>query len=288
MKIPSNSVKTVVEYYSGQIETLYPHEEAQAIVWLLLEDFLGITRFSLATNPALRLSESELLKIHKACKKILQNVPVQYVTGKTDFFGMSFQVNESVLIPRPETEQLTQIILNELSAQPVRILDIGVGSGAIVVSLKKNRPDCTVYGCDISPEALEIARKNAEANETEIRFFECDILSDSAHEMIPETDVIVSNPPYVCQSEKAMMRPNVLRYEPPEALFVPDEDPLLFYRIIARVAAQKLSPKGKLFFEINERFGKEVAELLEQSGFDDIIIMKDFNDKERFVKGERK
>lgn len=287
MDIPSNSVKTVVAYYGAQIETLYPPEEAKAIVWLLLEHFLGITRFALAKNPELRMSESELLTIHRACKKILQNIPVQYVTGETEFCGLRFTVDESVLIPRPETEQLTQIILQDLPTRPTRILDIGVGSGAVAVSLKKNRQDCEVFGCDISRKALEAARQNAEMNGVAINFFECDILSDSAVKKIPEVDVVVSNPPYVCKSEKAAMRANVLQNEPAEALFVPDDDPLLFYRAIAAAAFERLPPGGKLFFEINERFGEAMAELLANFGFSDISILKDFNEKDRFVAGEK-
>lgn len=288
MEIPSNSVKTVVAYYGGQIATLYPPEEAKAIAWILLAHFFNINRFVLATNPELRLSESELVIFHKACEKILQNIPVQYVTGETEFCGLRFKVDRSVLIPRPETEQLTQIILKDLPIRPIRILDIGVGSGAVAVALKKNRPDCMLYGCDISWEALILARQNAEMNDVAIHFFECDILSDAAVEKIPEADVVVSNPPYVCESEKASMRANVLQNEPSEALFVPDDDPLLFYRAIAGVASERLSSGGKLFFEINERFGNEMKKLLENNGFCNISILKDINEKERFVKGEKK
>ncbi|MDR0363963.1 MAG: peptide chain release factor N(5)-glutamine methyltransferase [Bacteroidales bacterium] len=287
MKIPSNNVGTVVKHYSDQIGSLYPQKEANAIIWLLMDDLFEINRFALASNPDLRLSESELLLIHKACKKILQNIPVQYVTGKSEFFGLQFKVNESVLIPRPETEQLAQIIFKELPLQPVRILDIGVGSGAIVVSLKKNRPDCILYGCDISSTALETARENARIHETDIHFFECDILSNAAVKLIPDVDVIVSNPPYVCQSEKALMRSNVLQNEPHDALFVPDDNPLLFYKTITGVASERLSSEGKLFFEINERFGEEVAGVLQKYSFTNISILKDFNDKDRFVKGEK-
>ena len=286
MNCPSNSLKTVAAHYTARITALYP-EEARNIVWMLLEHFFGVNRLLSAVNHELRLSESELLIFHDACKMILQHVPVQYVIGKSAFCGLSFEVNESTLIPRPETEELVHYILNDekLRFSSLRILDVGTGSGCIAVALKKHRPDCELFACDISREALHIAQKNAEQHNTPVHFFCCDILSADSLSSIPTVDVIVSNPPYVCLSEKAAMRPNVLLHEPATALFVSDEDPLLFYKAIAKIAVNKLNANGKIFFEINEKFGNAVAEILQAHGFTDVTVENDFRGKERFVHG---
>jgi release factor glutamine methyltransferase len=253
---------------------------------MLLEHFFGINRLMLAVNQDLRLSESELLIFHDACKKISQHVPVQYVIGKTDFCGLSFEVNAATLIPRPETEQLSQLILKKLPDVPVRIFDIGTGSGCIAIALKKARPDCEVFACDISKEALQIAQKNADTHNVSVQFFHYDILSGELLN-IPKMDVIVSNPPYVCFSEKEEMRPNVFLHEPETALFVKGDDPLLFYKAIAKLAVNQLVNGGKIFFEINEKSGNKVAELLREHGFIDITIENDFRGKERFVSAEK-
>ena len=285
MNCPSNNLKTVAAHYTAKITAIYPEEESRNIVWMLLEHFFGVNRLMLAVNLDLRLSESELLILHDACKKILQHVPIQYVIGKTDFCGLSFEVNESTLIPRPETEELVFYILNgeKLRFSPLRILDIGTGSGCIAIALKKHRPDCEVFACDISREALQMATQNVEKHNTPVHFFCCDILSADSLSSVPKMDVIVSNPPYVCLSEKPAMRPNVLLHEPETALFVADEDPLLFYKAIAKTAVEKLNAGGKIFFEINEKFGNEVAEILQNNGFTNITVKNDFRGKARFV-----
>jgi release factor glutamine methyltransferase len=284
LNCPSNSVKTIAAHYTAQITATYPEEEARQIVWMLLEHFFGINRLMLAVNQDLRLSESEMLIFHDACKKISQHVPVQYVIGKTDFCGLSFEVNASTLIPRPETEQLTQLILKKLPNVPVRIFDIGTGSGCIAIALKKARPDCEIFACDISKEALQIAQKNADTHNVSVQFFHHDILSDDPLD-IPKIDVIVSNPPYVCFSEKGEMRPNVFLHEPETALFVKGDDPLLFYKAIAKLAGNQLTHCGKIFFEINEKFGNEVAKILQEHGFVDTTVENDFRGKARFVWG---
>ena len=285
MNCPSNNLKTVAAHYIAKITAIYPEEEARNIVWMLLEHFFGLNRLMPAVNPDLRLSESELLILHNACKKILQHTPIQYVIGKTDFCGLSFELNASTLIPRPETEQLVHYILDgeKRSFSPSRILDIGTGSGCIAIALKKHHPDCEVFACDINREALQMATQNAEKNNTPVHFFYCDILSAGSLSSVPKMDVIVSNPPYVCLSEKPAMRPNILLHEPETALFVADEDPLLFYKSIAEAAVDKLNTGGKLFFEINEKFGNEVAEILRNNGFTNIHIKNDFRGKTRFV-----
>jgi release factor glutamine methyltransferase len=228
-----------------------------------------------------------MLIFHDACKKILQHIPVQYVIGKTEFHGLSFALNASTLIPRPETEQLTQLILEKLPDTPLRLFDIGTGSGCIAVTLKKYRPDCELFACDISQEALQAAQKNAETFHAPVFFFHYDILSSDEPLNIPKMDVIVSNPPYVCLSEKKAMRPNVLLHEPETALFVKDEEPLPFYKAIAKLAVNQLVCGGKIFFEINEKFGNEVAKILQQHGFINVTIEKDFRGKARFVYAEK-
>lgn len=283
MNCPSNSVKTIAAHYIAQITSIYPEEEARNIVWMLMEHFFGITRLMSAVNQDLRLSESEMLLLHNACKNISQHIPVQYVIGKTTFCGLSFELNNATLIPRPETEQLTQLILKQLPPVPLRILDVGTGSGCIAITLKKERPDCEVFACDISRETLQTAQKNAENHDVAVHFFHCDILSECSLLNIPQTDVIVSNPPYVCLSEKPTMRPNVLLHEPATALFVNDEEPLLFYKVITKIAANRLKPNGKVFFEINEKFGNEVTEILQTHGFSNITTENDFRGKVRFV-----
>jgi len=287
LNCPSNSVKTIAAHYTAQITAHYSETEARQVVWMLMEHFFGINRLTSAVNPNLRLSESELLTFHNACKKISQHVPVQYVIGKTEFCGLSFEVNPSTLIPRPETEQLTQLILKNLPTAPLRILDIGTGSGCIAVTLKKERPDCELFACDISETALQTAQKNAETHHAPVHFFHCDILSPAELLNIPKPDVIVSNPPYVCLSEKKAMRPNVLLHEPETALFVEDENPLLFYKSIAKLTENQLINGGKIFFEINEKFGEEVAEILRKHGFINVTVENDFCGKARFVHAER-
>jgi release factor glutamine methyltransferase len=248
MNCPTNSLKTIAAHYTAKIATIYPETEARSIVWMLLEHFFSANRLKLSVNQDLRLSESEMLIFHNACKKILQHVPVQYVIGKTEFCGLFFEVNASTLIPRPETEQLTQLILKKLPLFPLRILDVGTGSGCIAITLKKERPDCELFACDISRETLQTARKNADNQNVSVNFFCCDILSENNFASLPKMDVIVSNPPYVCFSEKSKMRPNVLLHEPETALFVDDENPLLFYSAITKMAAKKIADGGKIFF----------------------------------------
>lgn len=288
MNCPSNNLKTIVAYYAAKIATIYPEEESRQIVWMLVENFFNVNRLMLSVNQDLRLNESELLIFHNACEEILRHTPVQYVIGKANFCGLSFELNTSILIPRPETEQLTQLILKKIPVNPIpiHILDIGTGSGCIAVTLKKERPDCEIYACDINRNALQTAQKNAERHNALVHFFHYDILSTDNLSSVPEMDVIISNPPYIPFSEKLAMRSNVLLHEPETALFVPDEDPLLFYKAIAKIAREKLADGGKIFFEINEKFGNKTTEILRQYGFINIIIENDFRGKVRFAYAE--
>ena len=237
-------------------------------------------------EPDLRLSESEMLTFHFAVKDLLKNKPIQYIIGETEFCDLKFKVNENVLIPRPETSELVMNIVNRQKTKDKRqlsILDIGTGSGCIAISLAKNIPGSKVYALDISEKALEVAKTNAFNNNVDITFIHDDILSLN-NKIETKFDIIVSNPPYVRELEKAEMRDNVLNWEPHNALFVSDNDPLIFYRNILEFAKTNLNQDGEIWFEINEYLGKEMTVLCKEYGFSDVEIFKDFRGKERIVK----
>jgi release factor glutamine methyltransferase len=217
-------------------------------------------------------------------EELIHGKPVQYVIGETEFYGCRIKVNENVLIPRPETEELVDWIIKLVPNKELTILDICTGSGCIPIALKKNLPKAEVAACDISHEALEMAMKNAVLNKTDVRFFYTNILNPTVSSW-STFDLIISNPPYVRNSEKQLMHKNVLEFEPHLALFVEDDEALIFYRKITELAKSKLKQGGFLFFEINEAYGKEIAELLEENGFKDVEIRKDMFGKDRMAKG---
>ena len=285
MKMSSNLVRDCRRHYAGELEKIYGSDEANALIMILLEHYFGIDRVKMALEPELRLSESELLTLHFAVKELLKNKPIQYVIGETEFCGLRFLVNENVLIPRPETEEMVRLLAVGHWPLTVKILDIGTGSGCIAISLAKLLKDSVVTAVDVSEKALEVARKNAKANNVNVRFVLDDILSPKSPELLENKyDVIVSNPPYVCESEKAEMRANVLDYEPSSALFVSDNDPLVFYRKILEYAQKALKPKGEIWFEINEKFGEEMTKLCNKMGRKQTEIIKDFKERDRVMK----
>ena len=293
MKMSSNLVRDCRKYYASQLEKIYGSDEANALIMILLEHYFGIDRIKIAMDPELRLSESELLTLHFAVKELLKNKPVQYILGETEFCGMRFFVDENVLIPRPETEEMVQMIVARrdkacLVPTGCYVLDIGTGSGCIAISLVKLLKNSNVTAVDVSEKALNIAKKNAETNGVDVRFVLDDILNPQNPELIDnQYDIIISNPPYVCESEKAEMRANVLDYEPSSALFVSDNDPLIFYRKILEFAQKTLKPNGEVWFEINEKFGKEMKNLCFQKGFKNVEIIKDFREKDRLAMATR-
>ena len=292
----SNLVRDCRKYYASELEKIYGSDEANALIMILLKHYFGIDRVKMALEPELRLSESELLTLHFAVKELLKNKPIQYVIGETEFCGMRFFVEEGVLIPRPETEELVRVIVNHkgvtrlgdshLARNDNRLLiDIGTGSGCIAISLAKLLKDSVVTAVDVSEKALEIAKKNAEANGVDVWFVLDDILNPKNSELTDnQYDIIISNPPYVCESEKKEMRANVLDYEPSSALFVSDNDPLIFYRKILEFAQKTLKPNGQIWFEINEKFGIEMQNLCLDKGFKNVEIIKDFRGKDRILK----
>lgn len=281
----SNLVRDCRRHYSSELEKIYGSDEANALIMILLEHYFGIDRVKIAMEPELRLSESELLTLHFAVKELLKNKPIQYVLGETEFCGMKFFVEDSVLIPRPETEEMVRQLAVGHWPLAAKILDIGTGSGCIAISLAKLLKDSVVTAVDVSEKALEIAKKNAAENGADVRFVLDDILNPKNPELIDnQYDIIVSNPPYVCESEKSEMRANVLDYEPSSALFVSDNDPLIFYRKILEFAQKTLKPNGEIWFEINEKLGQEMQNLCLEKGFKNVEIIKDFRGKDRILK----
>lgn len=282
----------IKEYRTQFIQTLapiYDGVEAESFFYLILEKKQQLKRIDLALKPDLELSEEELAVWDSILEQLKLEVPVQYLLGKTSFYGLDFEVNSAVLIPRPETEELVDWILKRQKAkgkgQKVKILDIGTGSGCIAVSLAKNLPNAKVFAIDVSEKALATAQKNAELNSVEVTFIEKNILETM--DLGQEFDIIVSNPPYVRNLEKEEIKKNVLDNEPHLALFVEDDDALLFYRKIAELAQKNLSNSGQLYFEINQYLGQEMIDLLEKMNFENIELRKDIYGNDRMTLAHR-
>ena len=286
--VNSNSVNEIITYYQEKLSELYPSNEIKNITEMMFEHFMGWDKMTLRSNSKSSLSESELLLFHQALKRLSKNEPVQHITGKVEFYSLPFKVNKHALIPRPETEELVDLVIKECSGSET-ILDIGTGTGCIPISLKKQLKNTIVYGVDVSAGALAIATDNAALNSTEVTFVKEDVLQMSSIEnsIKKEFDVIISNPPYITNSEKRLMNENVLTFEPHIALFIDDDDPLLFYDKIGHLAYDNLSSGGKLYFEINEHYGNQTMKLLKSIGFSDIRILKDLQNKDRIVSAIR-
>ena len=271
-------VKEILEFYKQELPAIYDPNESQAIFYRLLSALYGIERLDVSLNPDLKVDETRLLS---ALNELKQHKPWQYITGQTVFYGINFKVTPATLIPRPETEELVDWIVDDYKNVPsLRILDIGTGSGAIAISLAANLKDAVITAIDISNDALQIAKENARRNHVSVHFQQLDILKQSA--CYQAYDVIVSNPPYVRESEKTMMHANVLQYEPDTALFVPDNNPLIFYEKIIRLAVQNRS--DMIYFEINEFLKPELEHLLKDLGINIYNFKKDIFGKWRFVK----
>jgi release factor glutamine methyltransferase len=268
------------------LSPLYCKQEIESISKLIFEKVLGLSRLQMHLNQQETISPANLTQISEIVNRLIQFEPIQYILGETEFYGLPMKVNPGVLIPRPETEELVDWIINDNPPLNPVILDIGTGSGCIPIALSKNLPGSIVEGWDISTDALLVAKNNAEINQVKIDFICTDILGGNYPQQQQKYDVIVSNPPYVMASEKSAMLKNVIDYEPHVALFVPDNDPLIFFSTIANIAIHQLKQDGKLYFEINEQFGREVADLLTIKGFRNIILRKDINGKERMLKAE--
>lgn len=266
----------------NQLAGIYDTGEASSILYMLFEEVAGIKRETIIRDPGMILPVEEVALLNRAINELATGRPVQYVIGHASFFGLKFIVNEHVLIPRPETEELVQMVLN-IKPTPGKILDIGTGSGCIPIAIKKNIPGAEVATMDVSEDALRIAKENAELNEVKVQFIQDDILQATPGREV--YDVIVSNPPYIPLSEKEKLHKNVTAFEPHLALFVEDDDPLIFYRKIAGYAATALKKNGKLLVEIHQDLADGVAELLLKNGFEAEVIKDQFGN-ERFVMGE--
>lgn len=262
------------------LEDAFDFREAENIFKYTLEDFFKKKFFYIHD---LLLNDEEIEALNYIFEKVCNHYPLQYIFNNADFYGLSFYVDENVLIPRPETEELVHLILSENKQDNLKLLDIGTGSGCIAIALKKNRPTWNVLAMDISEDALEVANKNATQNNVEINFIKQDILISHIPYLLSKFDIIVSNPPYIPFNEQEKMSLSTIQHEPSKALFVPNENPLLFYDKIADFALQYLNPKGKLYVELNEYNAEEVKKLLEQKGFIDVVIYNDLADKKRML-----
>jgi release factor glutamine methyltransferase len=288
LKFKTNKIKDIGEYYLNELKKKFPQQEAAALLDMVFTEYMSLSRIDRQLNPEQRLTESEMLKVHFAVKELMKDKPIQYILRRAEFYGLGFYVDERVLIPRPETEELVEWVIgdNQRYNKKLNILDLGTGSGCIAVALKKNMPRAELWATDISPEALDVARKNAEANAVSIRFIRQEFSAGVVAEA-PPMDIIVSNPPYVQRSEKDKMSANVLNYEPSQALFVDDSNPLIHYGDIAALAREALLSGGTLYLEINQYLGKETAALLSKSGFTDIVLRKDLNGNDRMIRAQK-
>lgn len=273
-----------------ELSSLYDEKEIESFFYIILECFHNKKRIDLALNPAMEMDAIELLRWESVLVDLKKQKPIQYIIGETEFYGLPFLVNENTLIPRPETEELVEWLISDFNnSQPAtrnpQLLDIGTGSGCIAISLAKNLSNVQVSAIDVSEKALATAIKNAEINSVEVNFILKNILETNNLEK--EFDIIVSNPPYVRNLEKEEIKPNVLEFEPHLALFVDDNDALLFYRKIAELAEKNLSENGTLYFEINQYLGKETVVLLEHLGFQNIELRKDVYGNDRMIKCTR-
>lgn len=275
------------QYLYNSLSELYPEPEIKNISFLLIEKLSGFSRTQILINKSTVFSAEQRKQLISFTEKLKKNIPVQYVLGETEFYGLKFSVNESVLIPRPETEELVQWIIDENKNAPsLHILDIGTGSACIAIALKRNMSFANITAFDISEKALDTAKKNAEQNNVCINFEQVNILEEN--DFSQKWDVIVSNPPYIPEKEKINMHENVLQHEPAVALFVPNETPLLFYEKIALFALKHLNENGKLYFEIHFDSGERVVDLLQKLNFKNIELRKDIAGNNRMVKAELK
>ncbi|TAI49078.1 peptide chain release factor N(5)-glutamine methyltransferase [Flagellimonas allohymeniacidonis] len=286
--------------FHKELDDLYPVEEVDSFFYRVIEHYLGLERFVLVLQPQLTITKEEEQPIFEALAQLRLEKPLQYILGIAHFMDLEIKVNENVLIPRPETEELVQWVISDLEhptsntkhrasstkhqTPDLRILDIGTGSGCIAIAIAKNWPAAQVHALDISEEALQLATENAKLNEVSVEFFQGDIRNISEN-IAQEYDIIVSNPPYVRELEKKEIQNNVKKYEPGLALFVPDEDPLVFYRTITEYATTHLKPGGKLFLEINQYLSKETEQLLRDSNFVNLELRKDIFGNFRMLKG---
>ena len=282
MKVADNKVSSLIAHFKEALADIYPTKEIEGFIRLSFEEVLGFSTTDLITKKEEEVSESEMLWLFRIVKALKTQEPIQYILGKTEFYGLSINVAPGVLIPRQETEELVDWIIKE-HPNAEKILDIGTGSGCIALALKKGLPKAEITAWDISEDALEFARGNAMQNKLNVFFEKIDILNGTLDQAQEKYDLVVSNPPYVTMNEKKTLDRNVIDYEPHEALFVPDDDPLVFYRAIGSFALQHLAEGGSVYFEINEHLGPQVVGLLKEVGFQNIVFRMDLSGKDRMI-----
>ena len=275
-------MKHIITRINKGLYCYYPTGEVSALTRILATELLGVSQMAFYLKDDITLTAEQQTQLDNAIERLKKQEPIQYILGYSDFCGLRFKVTPATLIPRPETSELVEWIATGHNNKAVNILDIGTGSGCIAISLAHKIPQSCVTAWDISPDALAVATENSKANNTEVEFAQVDILSHQPGD--EEFDIIVSNPPYIKENEKSAMHSNVLDWEPHTALFVPDNDPLLFYRTIAQKGLALLKPGGVLYFEINRAHGKETVEMLSALGYTGIELRKDFADNDRMVK----
>ena len=274
-------MKSIANKIHKGLATVYTDGEIKALTRILATEMLGVSQMAFYMKDDITLTAEQTALLDSAIERLQQHEPIQYILGYSDFCGLRFKVTPATLIPRPETSELVEWIASEANGKE-KILDIGTGSGCIAVSLAHSIPLATVSAWDISAEALAVATENSKANNRAVTFREVDILAYQPND--EQFDIIVSNPPYIKEVEKEQMEANVLDWEPHTALFVPDSDPLLFYRTIAQKATKMLHPGGKLYFEINRAYGKATCDMLASLGYTDIELRKDFTDNDRMIR----
>src|SRR5690606_2399109 len=274
-------IRQLFKDYSQRLQVLYPPQEAESLSFWLFEHFMGLKRMDILQDKQVTADPA----MEEAMTRLEQGMPIQYVTGSAPFYGRDFDVTSAVLIPRNETEELVHLIIAENPEQDLRILDIGTGSGCIPITLALEMDRPVLSALDISETALDVARRNADKYGVAIDFLQSDVLRDELP--VYDLDLLISNPPYVRESEKKDMHINVLDHEPHLALFVPEEDPLIFYRIIAHKGLAALKPGGRLYFEINEALGAALLGMLSQMGYQQSMIRKDLNGRDRMVTATR-
>lgn len=276
-------MKNYQEYIFNYLRKIYPESEIRSLVRLLIEEVSGMQASVFLSDKSNQLNELQEKRLDDILHRLANSEPLQYILGETEFYGLPFWVDSRVLIPRPETEELVEWIVDENQSRTIRVLDVGTGSGCIAVALARKLPQAELEAWDVSAGAIEVASSNALRNKVKIDFRECDVMSDQ-FDIVASYDVIVSNPPYICMSEKGEMHNNVLDYEPDIALFVDDNDPLMFYRRIAELGKRFLKPSGTLFFEINYSFGTEMVELLHSIGYSTVELRQDLSGNDRMVR----
>ncbi len=285
------SVRMIFDEFRQKLAKNYQQEEIMQIVYILFEEWMDWPKANVLIERQKVLIGEEVQRLREALGELQKNKPIQYIIGVSHFLDTLIKVREGVLIPRPETEELVSLILNDYyhrQYENLPLMDIGTGSGCIPVAIKKKIPCFDITAIDVSLAALNVAKENSVLNECDIKYFLADILDRQQWKNFQGFTIIVSNPPYVTESERLSMHPNVIDYEPKEALFVTDDDPLKFYKAIAEFAFLHLLRPGSLYLEINEKFGMQIREILISSGFDKAEILKDIHNKDRFIRAEVK